>query len=74
MRLFGGVLMVDRDVVESYAKQLCLLWAENMLANGAVAFRAVEEKKAALMAKADELGIRNEVYARANHIMNPGDD
>ena len=60
---------IERRVIESYARELVALWVENMTASGSKAFRENEDKRAALLARATDLGIRAEVYSRATDIM-----
>lgn len=60
---------IERTVIESYARDLVTLWVENMTVSGSKAFRENEDKRAALLARAAELGIRDEVYSRATDIM-----
>jgi hypothetical protein len=60
---------VKQRVIDEYARDLAKLWVDNMTLSGARAFRENEDKRAELLRKADDLGIRNEVYARANTIM-----
>ncbi len=60
---------VEQRVIDEYARQLASLWVDNMTLSGALAFRDNEDKRANLVAKADELGIRAEVFSRANTII-----
>jgi len=72
LRLFGVVLMtepVKERVIDEYARELAQLWIANMTLSGAPAFRENEDKRSALISKADELGIRAEVFSRATTII-----
>ena len=60
---------IERHVIESYASTLARLWRENMASRGAKAFRENEDARKALLDRAAELGIRDEVFSRANDII-----
>ena len=52
------------------AKELKDNWVRNYTLSGRIAFLENEKKKDAIFAKAEELGIRDEVYSLANKMMN----
>lgn len=52
------------------AKELKDNWVRNYTLSGRLAFLENEKKKDAIFAKAEELGIRDEVYSLANKMMN----
>jgi hypothetical protein len=60
---------IERRVIESYATTLARLWRENMASRGAKAFHENEDARKALLDRAAELGIRDEVFSRANDII-----
>lgn len=60
---------IERTVIESYAKELAQLWIANMTLSGAKAFHENEAKRKTLLERAAELGIRDEVFTRANDII-----
>lgn len=60
---------IERQVIESYAQDLAKLWVANMTLSGAKAFSENEDKRKALLDRAAELGIRDEVFSRANTII-----
>lgn len=66
----GAALMtesVERVVIEGLAQELAQAWLDNY-APGVEAFIANEAKRAEIIARAEELGIREVVYGRANDI------
>jgi len=66
MRLFGGELMTS---VEDLALRLARAWVDNYTLSGAKALRENLEIKAQIIAEAQQLGIAEQVYARANDLM-----
>lgn len=59
---------VERTVIDAYAKELAELWRANNTLHGARAFLENEDKRKALLERAAELGIRDDVYARAGDL------
>lgn len=57
------------DNVERLAKELVRNWLDNYTLSGARAFRENENKKAAIISEARELGIYDAVFTRATDIM-----
>ena len=60
---------IERTVIESYARSLVELLKTNMTVKGARAFRENEDARKDLLDRAAELGIRDEVFSRANDII-----
>ena len=55
--------------IEELAKELKENWKKNYTLSGRLAFIENENKKNVIITKAKELGIRDEVYKRANEMM-----
>lgn len=62
--------MSQSATVVLLAKELKDNWVRNYTLSGRLAFLENEKKKDAIFAKAEELGIRDEVYSLANKMMN----
>ena len=66
MRLFGGELMTN---VEDLALRLARAWVDNYTLSGAKALRENLATKEMIISEAGQLGITEQVYARANDLM-----
>ena len=66
MRLFGGELMTN---VEDLALRLAEAWVDNYTLSGAKALRENLATKEMIISEAGQLGITEQVYARANALM-----
>ena len=66
MRLFGGELMTN---VEDLALRLARAWVDNYTLSGAKALRENLATKEMIISEARQLGITEQVYARANDLM-----
>ncbi len=66
MRLFGGELMTN---VEDLALRLAEAWVDNYTLSGAKALQENLATKKMIISEAGQLGITEQVYARANDLM-----
>jgi hypothetical protein len=64
------VEQVQKRVIDEYGQRLASLWIDGLTVSGRLGFEANEKARRELIEKAEGLGIRAEVYSRANDIMN----